>query len=108
MLLKTNSCSECKGQNYDAIECSICLDHIHKNNKSLVCGHAFHIKCIDNWLKVNNVCPICRRNPNEPPTVVVANENSHENRNTMKQDILVFFGIMAGMLLVYFINNYFF
>lgn len=60
------SCPDCKGNDSDAIECTICLDHIHKNNKTLNCGHAFHISCIDNWLAVNSVCPNCRRNPNEP------------------------------------------
>lgn len=28
----------------------------------LPCMHAFHCKCIDNWLKNNTKCPICRTN----------------------------------------------
>ncbi len=28
------------------------------------CGHHFHIVCIQNWLKVASVCPICRASSN--------------------------------------------
>ena len=43
-------------------ECTICLDKIYfYNNYNLTCGHIFHKKCIKNWLKKNNECPICRK-----------------------------------------------
>ncbi|MCD7454670.1 hypothetical protein HAX54_025564 [Datura stramonium] len=25
-----------------------------------ICGHGFHTHCIDSWLKINSVCPLCR------------------------------------------------
>ncbi|KAK4469882.1 hypothetical protein MN116_007389 [Schistosoma mekongi] len=43
-------------------ECEICL--IEYQNKDrlrhLPCGHAFHLKCIDAWLKQSTTCPKCR------------------------------------------------
>ncbi|KAJ0601693.1 putative transcription factor C2H2 family [Helianthus annuus] len=33
----------------------------------LLCCHAFHVECIDAWLKSNQTCPLCRLtvNPTE-------------------------------------------
>jgi len=44
-------------------ECSICMDPFcEKEFKRVLppCGHLFHKKCIDKWLKKNPSCPICR------------------------------------------------
>lgn len=59
------------------MECSICLDEFeeipqtenskllnekkYKNVQVLSCGHMFHKKCINNWLKNNYHCPYCRK-----------------------------------------------
>ena len=51
-------------------ECSICLDDIASKCKKTSCGHKFHKHCLKQWMKENNVCPICRKeNPtNMKPT----------------------------------------
>lgn len=91
------TCSVCKGTDFNAIECSICLDHIHKNKKTLICSHSFHKQCIDNWLNVNSVCPICRRNPKDPLPVIV-----NTNRNTtMVKDLVIFAGGCIGVVAAY-------
>lgn len=43
------------------MECSICFEDINRA-KTLGCGHAFHPKCINQWIKVgrNRSCPLCR------------------------------------------------
>jgi SUMO ligase MMS21 Smc5/6 complex component len=41
--------------------CPICLSNKDKNIIKLDCGHLFHMECIDNWLDVQQTCPICRR-----------------------------------------------
>ncbi len=41
--------------------CSICLSPINKSYETMLCKHNFHKKCIDEWLKNNTTCPICRR-----------------------------------------------
>ncbi|MFC1841960.1 RING finger domain-containing protein, partial [Candidatus Dependentiae bacterium] len=46
-------------------ECSICLEKSGKKKRKLPCTHEFHEACVDEWLKINTTCPICRRNPNK-------------------------------------------
>ncbi|KAI3721726.1 hypothetical protein L2E82_32744 [Cichorium intybus] len=46
--------------------CSVCLvDYKPANIIRLLpkCGHLFHRKCIDTWLKVHATCPVCRNSP---------------------------------------------
>ena len=61
------------------MECSICLEEIeeiepsensylvenitkkYKNAKALDCGHIYHKKCINSWMKTNPSCPYCRK-----------------------------------------------
>lgn len=42
--------------------CSICLEEIDLLNVIFItkCGHVFHRKCIDVWLKQHESCPLCR------------------------------------------------
>ena len=42
--------------------CSICLDNYPDDEMvcELVCGHAFHIRCISEWFKRSFTCPLCR------------------------------------------------
>lgn len=43
------------------IKCIICLDTVDDTDMKYVrCGHSFHRTCCNNWLKVNNACPMCR------------------------------------------------
>nr|XP_043633629.1 RING-H2 finger protein ATL70-like [Erigeron canadensis] len=47
-------------------ECSICLaDYKPADVVRLLpeCGHLFHVKCIDTWLKAHPTCPVCRNTP---------------------------------------------
>jgi hypothetical protein len=46
----------------DKKECSICLEEFMENDyiTYLPCIHAFHGKCIKDWLKRSNECPICK------------------------------------------------
>ncbi|KVI09433.1 RING-H2 finger protein ATL70-like [Cynara cardunculus var. scolymus] len=46
--------------------CSICLAD-YKGSDMLRqlpdCGHLFHVKCVDPWLRLNPTCPNCRTSP---------------------------------------------
>ena len=45
-------------------ECSICLEKYTVLGDTLTyffCKHAFHTKCIENWLKTNSLCPLCKQ-----------------------------------------------
>ena len=42
--------------------CSICLDEFNENEIlfQLICNHYYHKKCINDWLRKNRSCPLCR------------------------------------------------
>ncbi|XP_021650127.2 RING-H2 finger protein ATL70-like [Hevea brasiliensis] len=50
--------------------CSICLAE-YKNTDMLRllpdCGHLFHLKCVDPWLRLHPTCPVCRTSPLPTP-----------------------------------------
>ncbi|XP_076951133.1 E3 ubiquitin-protein ligase ATL9-like [Bidens hawaiensis] len=44
--------------------CSICLEDYKPTDVVRLipeCGHLFHVKCIDTWLKAHPTCPMCRK-----------------------------------------------
>ena len=42
--------------------CSICLNNIcEKKIIQTKCNHFFHEKCLKKWLKLRNMCPLCRK-----------------------------------------------
>uniref|UniRef100_A0A0A9GDJ2 RING-type domain-containing protein n=1 Tax=Arundo donax TaxID=35708 RepID=A0A0A9GDJ2_ARUDO len=45
----------------DAV-CCICLARYVDNDdlRMLPCGHFFHKECVDKWLKINALCPLCK------------------------------------------------
>lgn len=45
-------------------ECAVCLEHLvgcaTRPVRALRCGHCFHTGCVDQWLRGNPGCPLCR------------------------------------------------
>lgn len=43
-------------------ECMICLEEFEARAEvsKMPCSHAFHTRCIIQWLEMSNICPICR------------------------------------------------
>uniref|UniRef100_A0A2C9KD94 RING-type domain-containing protein n=1 Tax=Biomphalaria glabrata TaxID=6526 RepID=A0A2C9KD94_BIOGL len=58
--------SQCESTS--AYECSICLKSYRPRDevRVLPCGHRFHRKCIDTWLKKTCSCPMCRKSTRDP------------------------------------------
>ncbi|KAK4593468.1 hypothetical protein RGQ29_017540 [Quercus rubra] len=53
-----------------ASSCSICLaDYKESDTLRLLpdCGHVFHRKCVDPWLRLHPTCPICRNSRASTP-----------------------------------------
>lgn len=49
--------------------CVVCISDFVDSDllRLLPCGHEFHVKCVDKWLRKSTSCPICRRqvHPND-------------------------------------------
>ena len=54
-----------KDSDDDNKNCSICLLSLGNDIIELNCGHNFHFKCINDWMKKNNTCPLCREQKQE-------------------------------------------
>ncbi|XP_047154074.1 RING-H2 finger protein ATL70-like [Vigna umbellata] len=64
--------SEAKARKRDSTAtcCSICLaDYKDTDMLRMLpdCGHQFHLKCIDPWLRLHPTCPVCRTSPIPTP-----------------------------------------
>ncbi|TMX05085.1 hypothetical protein EJD97_002575 [Solanum chilense] len=47
----------------EGTECSVCLSEFREDETFKIlptCNHAFHVPCIDTWLKSHTNCPMCR------------------------------------------------
>jgi hypothetical protein len=46
----------------DKKDCVICLSKYENGEKAIIipCTHLFHSKCIQDWFKSQNTCPICK------------------------------------------------
>ncbi|MQM09629.1 hypothetical protein Taro_042504 [Colocasia esculenta] len=63
----------------ESTDCSVCLGEFRDGESLRLlpdCLHAFHVSCINTWLKSNSSCPLCRANimytfappsPSRPP-----------------------------------------
>lgn len=61
------SITVCKYKKGDGLvevtDCSVCLSEFQDGESIRLlpkCSHAFHIPCIDTWLKSHSTCPLCR------------------------------------------------
>ncbi|KAI1719090.1 ring finger domain-containing protein [Ditylenchus destructor] len=44
--------------------CNICIEDLYEPGSQagcLPCGHVFHVKCVQPWIKKNKTCPTCRK-----------------------------------------------
>ncbi|XP_062091414.1 putative RING-H2 finger protein ATL21A [Humulus lupulus] len=67
------------------ITCPICLsEYCSKETLRCIpeCKHCFHAECIDEWLRLNGTCPVCRNTPSPSPSPAHANSD-HTNSDTV-------------------------
>ncbi|PUZ61496.1 hypothetical protein GQ55_4G280200 [Panicum hallii var. hallii] len=51
------------GGGKEPFDCAVCLCEFDAEDRLRLlplCGHAFHLNCIDTWLLSNSTCPLCR------------------------------------------------
>ncbi|PIN09209.1 hypothetical protein CDL12_18215 [Handroanthus impetiginosus] len=69
--------------------CPICLsDYQPKETLRSIpeCNHYFHADCIDEWLKLNGTCPLCRNSPEgsiATPSSSMSISSSHSPSTTL-------------------------
>lgn len=99
-----NSITVCKYRRGDGLiegtECSVCLNEFREGETLRLlpkCSHAFHIPCIDTWLRSHTNCPLCRAgivSNNVRPEAAVSNwastelnsENSQRNQEIQAEN----------------------
>lgn len=59
-----NSCSDPASEDP---ECCICLNKYRDKEevRQLPCSHMFHLKCVDQWLRIISCCPLCKQDLNK-------------------------------------------
>ncbi|XP_043718465.1 E3 ubiquitin-protein ligase Os04g0590900-like [Telopea speciosissima] len=59
-------CKYNKGDGFvEETDCSVCLNEFQEDERVRLlpkCSHAFHLTCIDTWLRAHSNCPLCRAN----------------------------------------------
>ncbi|XP_038884462.1 RING-H2 finger protein ATL54-like [Benincasa hispida] len=86
-----NSITVCKYKKSEGLiegtECSVCLSEFQEDEMLRLlpkCSHAFHIGCVDTWLRTHTTCPLCRAhiltdftasNSVRPPNLGPVNQN---------------------------------
>ena len=50
-----------EGKGLSPPDCSICTFEIKDKAIQLKCKHLFHKECVVEWLKINKICPVCRK-----------------------------------------------
>ncbi|KAJ6846593.1 putative E3 ubiquitin-protein ligase [Iris pallida] len=65
----------------DAV-CCVCLGRYLDNDelRELPCTHFFHIECVDKWLKINALCPLCKSEVVDEATGFSAFFSSYSHR----------------------------
>lgn len=59
--------------------CWICLSEYNSEETIRCipeCKHCFHADCIDEWLRMNITCPVCRNSPSPSPLNNVTSSDS--------------------------------
>jgi E3 ubiquitin-protein ligase EL5 len=74
----------------EALDCAVCIAEVAAGEAARVlprCGHAFHVDCVDAWLRSHSTCPLCRcpavDDPPAVPTPVADRESPNFPTNVL-------------------------
>lgn len=72
----------------DAV-CCICLSKFSNNEdlRELPCAHVFHMECIDKWLKINALCPLCKSELGGSTASPDTSSEGHQHVNRVGDDV---------------------
>lgn len=63
-LLEESAIPSIEGSDSTPTDCPICYDSLSASPAAVsitLCHHAFHLACLEVWLKQNRTCPLCRK-----------------------------------------------
>ena len=65
----------------DAV-CCICIANYENDDelRELPCSHLFHKECVDKWLKINSLCPLCKNEVDGNAAEPLNEENASQQR----------------------------
>lgn len=65
--------------------CCICLSKYANNDelRELPCAHFFHKECVDKWLKINALCPLCKGEVGDKILSTISGENTNSQMNAV-------------------------
>ncbi|XP_057977800.1 RING-H2 finger protein ATL54-like [Malania oleifera] len=72
----------------EGTDCSVCLNEFQEDETLRLlpkCNHAFHIPCIDTWLRSHTNCPMCRAGIVVPTAGTPASEPVVENSDAGRE-----------------------
>ncbi|TKY59470.1 RING-H2 finger protein ATL54 [Spatholobus suberectus] len=86
-------CKYKKGEGLiEGTECSVCLSEFQEDeNLRLLpkCNHAFHLPCIDTWLRSHTNCPMCRAPiVTDPARVPSVDPHAFGSRSFVEMEVL--------------------
>jgi len=66
----------------DKSTCSVCLSDFQEGDtlKTVPCMHLFHTECIDEWLKMSKVCPVCKTCVEDESAIPDDDDDCHKLR----------------------------
>lgn len=72
----------------DAV-CCICLSKFSNNEdlRELPCAHVFHMECVDKWLKINALCPLCKAELGGSTNAPDTSSEGHHNNDRVGDDV---------------------
>ncbi|KAK2664281.1 hypothetical protein Ddye_002855 [Dipteronia dyeriana] len=72
--------------------CSICLSEYQPKEILRTipeCNHYFHVNCIDEWLRLNATCPVCRNSPEGSDIVTPSTSTSSSSMSSSSSSSLL-------------------
>ena len=92
--------SENTNGNATGRELPISLFNIDTSVRNCDCNGKIHIRCLKDWVKRSNACPVCRT-PYKSNIIIVESVCNH----AIKMYICVFFSIFISVMILYSTNN---
>lgn len=84
----------------EGTDCSVCLSEFEENESLRLlpkCNHAFHLPCIDPWLKSHASCPLCRSNissfgelPPAQPSAIALDHSQSQTSDALRLNTHVY------------------